>query len=71
MKIDWKRKLASRKFWALAAAVATSLLVLIGAGEETAVKITGLIAAVGSVGVYILAEAHVDAAQLPKNGDGQ
>lgn len=65
--IDWKRKLASRKFWALVAGVATSVLVLVGAGEEMAVKITGLITAVGSVVVYILAEAHVDAAN--KSGD--
>ncbi|MUT67816.1 hypothetical protein [Paenibacillus sp. NEAU-GSW1] len=59
--ISWKRKLASRKFWALVSAVATSVIVLVGAGEEAAVKITGLISAVGSVAVYILAEAHVDA----------
>lgn len=68
MKINWKRKLASRKFWALVAAVATSIIVLVGAGEEVAVKITGLITSVGAVAVYILAEAHVDAAQ---SGDEQ
>lgn len=61
--MNWKRKLGSRKFWALVAGVATSVLVLSGAGEDTAVKITGVIAAVGSVVVYILAEAHVDASQ--------
>jgi len=69
MKINWKRKLSSRKFWALVAAVATSVLVLVGAGEETAVKITGLITAVGSVAVYILAEAHVDASQGGDNDE--
>ena len=68
MKIDWKRKLASRKFWALVAGVATSIIVLLGAGEDAAVKITGLITAVGSVMVYILAEAHVDAS-LPEGLD--
>lgn len=57
----WKQKLGSRKFWALVAGVATSVLVLVGAGEDAAVKITGLITAVGSVAVYMLAEAHVDA----------
>ncbi len=61
MEINWKRKLASRKFWALVAAVATSVIVLVGAGEEVALKITGLITSVGAVAVYILAEAHVDA----------
>jgi len=61
MKINWKKKLASRKFWALVAAVATSVIVLVGAGEDVAVKITGVITTVGAVAVYILAEAHVDA----------
>ncbi|WP_240040921.1 hypothetical protein [Paenibacillus ginsengarvi] len=54
--------MGSRKFWALTAGVATSVLVLAGAGEDTAVKITGVITTVGAVVVYILAEAHVDAA---------
>lgn len=61
--INWKQKLSSRKFWALVAGVATSALVLVGAGEETTVKIVGLITAVGSVVAYILAEAHVDASR--------
>jgi len=61
--IDWKKKLSSRKFWALVAGVATSALVLAGAGEDTIVKITGLITSVGAVVAYILAEAHVDASR--------
>jgi hypothetical protein len=67
--MDWKRQLGSRKFWALTAGVATSVLVLYGAGEDTAVKITGMITAVGSVVVYILAEAHVDATKKESDGD--
>lgn len=60
---NWKQKLSSRKFWALVAAVATSALVLSGAGEDTIVKITGLITAVGAAIAYIFAEAHVDASK--------
>mgnify|MGYP001408409708 CR=1 FL=1 len=67
--INWKRKLGSRKFWALVAGVATSVIVLAGAGEEAAVKITGLITAVGAVAVYILTEGAVDAKN--KGGDGE
>lgn len=58
--MDWKRKLGSRKFWALVAGVATSIMVLAGAGEDTTVKVTGLIGAVGSVVVYLLAESYID-----------
>lgn len=54
--------MASRKFWALVAAVATSVIVLVGAGEEAVVKVTGLITAAGAVVSYIFAEASVDAA---------
>jgi siroheme synthase (precorrin-2 oxidase/ferrochelatase) len=67
--VNWKRKLGSRKFWALAAGVATSVLVLVGAGEDTAVKITGVISAVGTVVVYILAEATIDAANKGSDED--
>ncbi|NOU54904.1 hypothetical protein HN020_09100 [Brevibacillus borstelensis] len=58
--IDWKTKLASRKFWALAAGVATSLLVAFGAGDDTVTRVVGVIGAVGSCVGYMLAEAHVD-----------
>ncbi|WP_042165508.1 hypothetical protein [Paenibacillus gorillae] len=69
MKINWRRKFASRKLWALVAAVATSVIVLVGAGEDVAVKITSLITTVGGVAVYILAEAHVDAKSGAKEED--
>ncbi|WP_028988015.1 hypothetical protein [Thermicanus aegyptius] len=58
--IDWKRKLGSRKFWALLAGVATSILVLFGASEDTITKVVALIGAVGSVIAYMFAEAYVD-----------
>lgn len=59
--IDWKTKLASRKFWALVAGVATSALVLFGFADDTITKVVALIGAVGSCVGYMLAEAHVDA----------
>lgn len=59
-KINWKQKLASRKFWALVAALGTSVLVAFGAGDEVVTQVTGVIGAVGSVIAYIFAEAYVD-----------
>lgn len=61
--MNWKRKLGSRKFWSLVAGVATSVCVIIGAGDSVTAKVVGLIGAVGTVVVYILAEASVDAAK--------
>ena len=34
MKIDWKRKLSSRKFWAALAALVGAVAVFCGAGES-------------------------------------
>ncbi len=57
---DWKRKLSSRKFWALLAALITSLLTAFGANNDTVIQVTGVIGAFGAVVAYILAEAYVD-----------
>ena len=61
MKIDWKRKLTSRKLWFSFAGFITGVVVLItsGATEET---ITGCVMALGSVVAYIVGEGLVDAA---------
>lgn len=60
-KVNWKAKLSSRKFWALLAALATSVLGAAGASNNTAVQVTGIITAVGACAVYMLAEAYTDA----------
>lgn len=61
-KIDWKQKLSSRKFWALIAALVTSLLVVMRMPEETITQVVAVIGAFASIAVYILAEASVDKA---------
>ena len=60
-KIDWSRKLAIRKFWALLAALAVAVLTGI-VKPEIVSQVTGIITAVGACVAYILAEAKVDAA---------
>jgi len=60
MKINWAKKLSSRKFWALAAGLATSFLVLANVPENTIAQVAAVIGAFGSVAVYMLAEAYVD-----------
>lgn len=59
-EINWRRKLSSRKFWALLAGLATSGMVLINIPDNTAAQITAVIGAFGSVVIYILSEAYVD-----------
>lgn len=60
MKIDWKRKLSSRKFWAALAAFVGAVAVFCGAGESIITEITAIISAAGVLVAYILGEAIVD-----------
>lgn len=61
-KIDWKRKLSSRKFWAAICALATNLIIAFGGSEQLAVQVTGIIMAGATVIAYIIAEGLVDKA---------
>lgn len=61
MKIDWKAKLTSRKFWAAIVAVVTCVCVIFGVDELTTEQVTALIMAVGALIAYILGEGFVDA----------
>jgi hypothetical protein len=60
MGIDWKRKLASRKFWAALAALVGAVAVFCGAGESVITEVTAIISAAGVLVAYILGEAMVD-----------
>ena len=62
MKIDWARKLSSRKFWSMIATFVVGLYIYFGGTQEKATAIEGLIVAFGSVVVYILAETATDIA---------
>lgn len=62
MKIDWKRKLTSRKFWAALCNFVAMLVIALGGTEQVAVQITGIIMAGATVVAYIIAEGLVDAA---------
>ena len=64
MKVNWKQKLTSRKFWAAIVAVIVSLCVLIGIPDVTQEQITALVMAVGGLIAYILGEGFVDAARI-------
>ncbi|MFA6948441.1 MAG: hypothetical protein WCQ72_05625 [Eubacteriales bacterium] len=60
MKIDWRRKLSSRKFWAAAAGFITALLAAFGAADMTTAQITAVVTAVGVLAAYILGEGIAD-----------
>lgn len=60
MKIDWKRKLCSRKLWAAIAGFVVGLIVYFGGSAERAEQTSGLIMAGASVVAYILGEGLAD-----------
>ena len=59
-KIDWKRKLTSRKFWLSVASFVTMLLVAQGKSQETAAQVTSLIMAGATVIGYTIGEGLAD-----------
>lgn len=67
MKIDWKRKLTSRKFWLSIAAFVTMLIVYFTGDAEKAEKISALIMAGATVIGYVLSEGLTDAAHKDDN----
>jgi len=69
-KIDWKRKLSSRKLWAAVAGIVTGLAMVFGLDENTISTVAGAVVSVASVVAYIMAEGKVDAESVKKAVEG-
>lgn len=67
MKIDWKRKLTSRKLWVSIAAFVSLLIVALGGTENEAAQVSALIMAGATVIGYVIGEGLVDAAYKKGN----
>lgn len=65
-KINWKRKLSSRKLWAAAAGIVTGLAMVFGLDEGTISSVAGAVVSVASVVAYIITEGKVDAESVKK-----
>ena len=60
MKIDWLRKLTSRKFWLSVASFVSMMIVAFGGAEDVATQVSALIMAGASVLGYLIAEGLAD-----------
>lgn len=60
-KIDWKRKLVSRKLWVSIAAFVSLILAAVGFSEAVAAQVSAIIMAGATVIGYVFAEGLVDA----------
>lgn len=61
MKIDWKKKLTSRKFWAAIVGFVTPTLLAFGVAESEVTQVAGIIMAGATLIAYIVGEGLVDA----------
>ncbi len=70
-KIDWVRKLSSRKFWACICGFVTPLLTALRFGDSDIALVVSIITSAGCLIAYILSEGYVDAkaAGSPRAGE--
>jgi hypothetical protein len=71
MKIDWKRKLTSRKFWLSVASFISMLLIYFGHAESEASQISALIMAGASIVAYVIGEGLADSNSTPIDNDNE
>lgn len=60
-KIDWKRKLSSRKFWITLIGFITALMYAINIAEADVEKTVSVIMSFATLIAYVLAEGFIDA----------
>lgn len=65
MKIDWRRKLTSRKFWISIAGFVAGMIVIFGGSQEVADKISGAILSGAAVIGYVVGEGLADSGNAP------
>ena len=60
MKIDWKRKLTSRKLWLSVAGFVSGLIIIFGGKQDIADKVSGSIMGGAAIIGYVLGEGLAD-----------
>ena len=68
-KIDWVKKLTSRKFWVAVAGFVTGIILAFKGNAETAETVSGCIMAGASVIAYIFGEGLADVANVGETED--
>lgn len=65
-KIDWTRKLTSRKLWLAVAGFVSGLIIALNGSAEVAETVSGCIMSGASVIAYIVGEGLADASHTDK-----
>ncbi len=61
MKINWQRKLTSRKFCIALTALISGLILAFGGSDSTAGEVSGIIMSAATAAAYIIGEGLCDA----------
>lgn len=69
MKINWKQKLTSRKFWAAIVGFVTAILTAVGIPSMSIEQVCAVVTAGGVLVAYIVGEGLVDAARQQTGSD--
>ena len=69
-KIDWKRKLTSRKLWLSVAGFVSMLMIFINGDKGTAEQIAALIMAGATIIGYVIGEGLADGIHKEDDADG-
>lgn len=69
MKIDWVRKLTSRKLWLSIANFVSMMMIYFGAAESEASQVAALIMAGAGVVGYVIAEGLADSCGTTETDD--
>jgi len=64
MKVNWKQKLTSRKFWAAIIGFITAMMVAFNVNELTIEQVVSVISATSVLIAYIIGEGMVDSARI-------
>lgn len=68
-KIDWAKKLTSRKLWVAVAGLVAGLIIAFNGDAETAETVSGVIMSAASVIGYTIGEGLADSAVTPREED--
>lgn len=70
-KINWTRKLTSRKFWAAVVGFVSPVMVAAGAGDNEITQMTAIIMGGATLIAYIIGEGMTDAAAIGKETEAK
>ena len=69
MKIDWKKKLTSRKLWLSIAGFVSGLIIIFGGKQDTADKVSGSIMGGAAIVGNVLGEGVADGGNREKKDE--